>query len=268
MKPFLSWLALSWLATALAADGASLYTQHCAGCHQAQAQGIPGVFPPLANNPRTLDQQYVAKVILEGLSGPLEVNGQTYNGVMPGMPQVGQEGAKAIAAFLAQGPANTSVTAPQITATPTTNPAQTAALAEQGRALFLGQQSLANGGAPCMACHTAGQVGVLGGGSLGKDLTDLHTRLGDAGITGVLSSIAFPVMRESYKNKALTEGEIQALVAFFAEAAKQPVHSPAVYSGRLFYIAAAGALLLFVLMFLLWINRRPSLAERLRRRKA
>ena len=32
------------------AAGASLYLDHCAGCHQAGGRGIPGVFPPLAGN--------------------------------------------------------------------------------------------------------------------------------------------------------------------------------------------------------------------------
>lgn len=38
--------------------------------------------PPLAGNPRVQDEAYVVKVVREGLSGPLEVGGVTYDGVM------------------------------------------------------------------------------------------------------------------------------------------------------------------------------------------
>lgn len=118
-----------------------------------------------------------------------------------------------------------------------------------------------------MACHTAGSNTLMGGGNLGKDLTDLYTRLGAAGIQGVLSNIAFPVMREAYKGKPLTPPEIAALTAFFAEVAKEPVRPAWVDSGRLFYAGFFGALALFGAMYLLWLNRRVSLSEKLRRRR-
>jgi mono/diheme cytochrome c family protein len=33
-----------------AEDGASLFQQNCAACHQPKGQGVPGAFPPLAGN--------------------------------------------------------------------------------------------------------------------------------------------------------------------------------------------------------------------------
>lgn len=49
--------------------GASLYLDHCAGCHQAKGRGIPGVFPPLAGNGAVIapDPANILKVILAGL---------------------------------------------------------------------------------------------------------------------------------------------------------------------------------------------------------
>ena len=38
-------------AGASASDGGKVYTTNCSSCHQAQGQGIPGTFPPLAGNP-------------------------------------------------------------------------------------------------------------------------------------------------------------------------------------------------------------------------
>ncbi|BBL83403.1 hypothetical protein TthAA229_21520 (plasmid) [Thermus thermophilus] len=69
-------LALAFLlGLSLAQDGKALYGTHCASCHGAEGQGIPGAIPPLAGNPRVQDEAYVVKAVREGLSGPLEVGG-------------------------------------------------------------------------------------------------------------------------------------------------------------------------------------------------
>lgn len=262
MKQLLVGMAVL-LGLAIAADGAQLYGQNCAGCHGANAQGIPGAFPPLAGNPRMQDEAYVIKVIREGVSGTLEVGGQTYNGMMPAMPQISETDAKAIAVYI-KG-LDGSSTAPQ---PPAATPAAQAdpALATRGQALFLGQQRFQNGGAPCMACHTAGNFGPMGGGSLGRDLTDLHTRLGAAGIQGVLTNIAFPVMRESYKGKPLTQEEISALTAFFAQTAGKPAQANTnqMDMARMGFAGLIGLVLLFGAMYALWNSRRVGLAERIR----
>lgn len=247
---------------ALAADGQQLYSQNCAGCHGAAAQGVSGAFPALAGNPRAQDEAYVLKVIKQGLSGPLEVGGEKFNGAMPPMAQLSDADAKAIAAYLK----SLGGTSAQPTATASPLPAGDPA---RGKALFLGQQHFSNGGAPCMACHTAGNLGQMGGGSLGKDKTDLYTRLGDAGIQAVLTNPAFPVMREAFKGKPLTPEEISALAAFFQQIANQPSQTtPQMNQARLLFAGLGGALVMFVVMYMFWNNRRVGLAERIRRRNA
>ena len=69
-------------------DGATLYARTCAGCHQGNGQGIPGVFPPLAGHVPALlaadgGRQYLIDVVLFGLTGPITIGGQSYNGMMP-----------------------------------------------------------------------------------------------------------------------------------------------------------------------------------------
>ncbi|MEP7329090.1 MAG: cytochrome c [Betaproteobacteria bacterium] len=51
------------------AAGATLYGEHCAGCHQAQGRGVPGVFPPLAGNGvvTATDPADIFKVVLGGI---------------------------------------------------------------------------------------------------------------------------------------------------------------------------------------------------------
>jgi nitrite reductase (NO-forming)/hydroxylamine reductase len=68
------------------ASGKQLFNTHCAACHQANGQGLPGAFPPLA------DSDYLAggpepaiDAVINGLSGPITVNGKDYNAVMPNL---------------------------------------------------------------------------------------------------------------------------------------------------------------------------------------
>ncbi len=71
-------------ASATNGNGAKVFTSNCASCHGAGGQGLPGSFPPLANNPTvTGDPNKVIGIVLGGLHGPISVNGQTYNGQMP-----------------------------------------------------------------------------------------------------------------------------------------------------------------------------------------
>jgi mono/diheme cytochrome c family protein len=85
---------------ALMKKGEQVYQQNCAACHQANGQGLPGAFPPLAGNPNLQDVGHVLSVIKNGLQGPITVNGQTYNGAMPGFPQLSDEEAKAVATYI------------------------------------------------------------------------------------------------------------------------------------------------------------------------
>ncbi len=61
---------------ALAQDGAALFSQSCAACHQPQGQGIPGAFPALAGDAFVQGPpQQVAHVILNGRGGMPKFSG-------------------------------------------------------------------------------------------------------------------------------------------------------------------------------------------------
>lgn len=63
--------------------GELAYKKHCMSCHQRDAGGIPKMYPPLANNKLVSgDKEELIKIVLNGLSGEIEVNGERYNGVM------------------------------------------------------------------------------------------------------------------------------------------------------------------------------------------
>ena len=66
-------------------SAAELYAAACAGCHRNEGEGRFPVFPPLAGSPWVNgDPDRLVAVTLHGLSGPIEVNGVGYGGLMPG----------------------------------------------------------------------------------------------------------------------------------------------------------------------------------------
>ncbi len=63
--------------------GKPIYDTQCAQCHQANGQGIPGSFPPLTQTEWVLgDKGRLVRLLLNGMQGPLEVEGEVYNGTM------------------------------------------------------------------------------------------------------------------------------------------------------------------------------------------
>src|SRR6185369_1965563 len=56
----------------------------CVACHQDNGQGTPGQFPPLAGSEWVLapDPSRIIRIVLDGLSGPVQVKGQTFNNAM------------------------------------------------------------------------------------------------------------------------------------------------------------------------------------------
>lgn len=56
----------------------------CVTCHQANGQGVTGAFPPLAGSSEFYgDCKKHAGMVINGLNGEIEVQGVTYNAVMP-----------------------------------------------------------------------------------------------------------------------------------------------------------------------------------------
>ena len=69
--------------------GAAVYARTCIACHQPTGMGLPPVFPPIANAPIVVgNPELPIKFILQGLMGPITVNGMTYNSMMPPVPGV------------------------------------------------------------------------------------------------------------------------------------------------------------------------------------
>lgn len=83
-----------------------------------------------------------------------------------------------------------------------------------GKALFEGVQPLVKGGAACISCHTARGSGMVGGGTLAKDLTHAFARLGEQGTSSALASTPFPLMKDIYAKAPLSDQEAFKIKAF------------------------------------------------------
>ena len=64
-------------------DGKQVYSTTCAACHQATGEGVAGVFPPLAGSEWVTGDAKVVRILLHGVTGPIEVAGETFNSMMP-----------------------------------------------------------------------------------------------------------------------------------------------------------------------------------------
>lgn len=74
------------------AAGEAIYAGTCAVCHGPTGEGMAGVFPPLARSDFLMaDKERSVEIVLNGLQGPVTVNGTTYDGAMPPMGQLGDE---------------------------------------------------------------------------------------------------------------------------------------------------------------------------------
>ena len=59
--------------------GKKIFAANCQTCHQANGQGVPGQYPPLAGSEFTIGgSRRMAMIVMKGLQGPVKVKGQTY----------------------------------------------------------------------------------------------------------------------------------------------------------------------------------------------
>jgi nitrite reductase (NO-forming) len=68
------------------AFGKRLFDANCAACHQPDGTGMAGAFPPLAASDfLNADKARAIATVIMGRSGPITVNGEAYDGVMPAL---------------------------------------------------------------------------------------------------------------------------------------------------------------------------------------
>ena len=84
--------APSDFATEWRETGRRVFSQTCQACHQEDGRGIPGTFPPLARSDfLNADPRRAISAVLNGLQGPITVNGRPYSAVMPALHLTDEE---------------------------------------------------------------------------------------------------------------------------------------------------------------------------------
>jgi mono/diheme cytochrome c family protein len=198
-------------------DSADYYERKCASCHSIG--GGDDVGPDLKGVTERRTEIWITKfikdsqaVIQSGDPVANELFVKFKNKKMPAQ-ELSDDDLKELFLFLKAGKAGGSVDYRPAIAP---NPYDIA----MGKALFTGELKLKGGGPACISCHGGGDVGILGGGSLGPDLIASYPNYGDKSLNKVLSKIAFPTMAEVYNGKKLTEQENYFIRAYFANASK------------------------------------------------
>lgn len=225
--------------------GRKVYQNVCQACHGPEGKGLPGAFPPVANSDwieQNPDQLIGA--ILNGLSGPIVVNGQNYNAVMPPMAYLSDEDVANVLTFVLNSwdnpggeiqPAQVAQVRGGAPAAATTAPGEhpvpgTSALKYEGAPLGMDPETarrlVDSEGPPithaewarstelyferCAGCH-----GVLRHGATGKPLTPDVTREKGTEYLKALITYGSPAGMPNWGTSGdLTEGEIQAMAHF------------------------------------------------------
>ncbi|HVO76066.1 MAG TPA: copper-containing nitrite reductase, partial [Ignavibacteriaceae bacterium] len=64
--------------------GEGVFKSTCIACHQANGEGLPNVFPPLAGSDYlNQNKERAVNIVVNGLQKQVTVNGKNYNGIMP-----------------------------------------------------------------------------------------------------------------------------------------------------------------------------------------
>lgn len=127
---------------------------------------------------------------------------------------------------------------------------------ENGRRLFEGRVELTNGGAPCISCHNGLSKTFFNDNSFStKDLSTTFTNLGEQGVRAILENPPFPVMKQAFDGKNITETEVHDLLVFLKNAPSASTAQVNMSSGLLLYgLLGAGGLVLLYSAF--WYSRK------------
>ena len=245
----------------LAQSGEETFKLKCSPCHTIGKGKLVG--PDLAGVTKRLEEAWLLKFIK---SSQTVINGgdeyakqkfEEFNKVIMPDPGLNDPEIKTLLTYIESqgGTAITQTTVSTIRPLSEATPNNV----EKGKQLFSGELRFLNGGAPCVSCHNVPDVTMLGGGNLAIDLTNAYTRLNEAGLTNMIQTQPFPVMKQSFINNAITDEEVfdlSAYLKFVDEVNKnaQQTNQPK----DLLYSGIGGLFVLLILFTGLWHNRRKQ----------
>ncbi|WP_257455207.1 c-type cytochrome [Archangium lipolyticum] len=220
--PMLALLAALPAAAQGIPEGAKLFSERCASCHTV-GQG-DRVGPDLMGVLTRREESWVTTFLKSPgamIDGGDPVAGELlkkFNGIRMPDQQLSDDERKGLFAFFRdcteKGSCQPGATGPKLASDATPEEM------EHGRQLFEGEVALANGGPACIGCHDVRGIGVVGGGTLARDLTFSFARLGERKMTPALKEMSFPLMKELYGKAPLTDAEQFELKAYLANVSR------------------------------------------------
>ena len=252
---------------ALAQDTDEFYDQACKGCHTIGGGRLTG--PDLKNVEDRKDREWLIRFMLDpqavidsGDAYARKIVDEAPGGMI--MPKVaGLDRARAVK-LMDLIAAESALERSRWAGTSLSERAFTADDRSLGRELFHGHVRFESGAPSCVSCHAVADVGGLGGGQLGPDLSDAYARLeGRKALGAWLLAPATETMAPVYKKHPISEDEILPLLAYLEEQAKSGEVAP---EGPGVEFLLIGVLVAAAILFLfdhLWRRRFTSVRGRL-----
>jgi ubiquinol-cytochrome c reductase cytochrome c subunit len=249
-----------------AQEAAQFFRQNCSSCHTVGGGALTG--PDLKDLEKRKDREWLINFVLD----PPTVlqSGDVYAAklleasrgvVMPRINGLTPERAEALLDLIA---AESQLPKSQFGGSAFSDKPFTAADVDHGRSLFLGTTRLSAGAASCISCHSAGEMGALGGGRLGPDLTRVYERLqGRKNLSAWLQAPATPSMQTVFQSQPLAAEEIHALSAFFEHTAKEGREADMRGPLAFLLFGVGGAVAALIAMDAAWRGRLKSVRRAL-----
>lgn len=204
-------------------DTLRFFATNCASCHTIGGGALigPDLHGSTSRADRAWQEAFIRNpkaVVDTGDAYALELVKAARGVVMPTIPGIDAELARKLVDLIEfeQGLERSRFAGTVISERPLT-----AADFQHGRDLFLGRARFSAGAPACVACHTTADLGWLGGGTLGPDLTAAFARLeGRKSLGAWLGAPPSPVMQPVYRDRALVEDEVLGLIAYLEGVAR------------------------------------------------
>ncbi len=255
---------LSLFNTGKAQNGEATFKAKCSACHRVDERKLVG--PGLGNIKDRRSEQWLIswikdsqKLIKSGDAEAVAVY-EEYNKIaMQGFPELNDDEILAMLDFLQSDEASAKTIEKEEEVEPEAPIEYTNEDILAGVKLFNGSKRFEKKGPSCIVCHNVTYNNLVPGGLLAKDLTEVHGRMGHAGVGGILSAPPFPAMAEAYSNNPLTESEVFQLTAFFDDANKKSGTQSATSGFAIMAIGGGiGLATLLFLINLIWIKRKKE----------